>query len=96
MKNDINDHIFLGRFQVKFGAKIRNDWKNGTHKELTVNAPGLVSSARIYENSRKIICGVDESICVVDTNSGHRLMTLPGHNSIVTTIDLFTINDKLV
>ena len=81
-------------FQVKFNAKIRNDWKIGTHKEQTNNAPGLVSSARIYENGRKIICGADESIFVVDSLTSNRLLTLPGHNSIVNSVDLFSIKDE--
>ena len=80
--------------QVKFNAKIRNDWRIGTHKEQTNNAPGLVSSARIYENGRKIICGADESIFVVDSLTSNRLLTLPGHNSIVNSVDLFSIKDE--
>jgi len=80
--------------KVKFNAKIRNDWKIGTHKEQTNNAPGLVSSARIYENGRKIICGADESIFVVDSLTSNRLLTLPGHNSIVNSVDLFSIKDE--
>ena len=73
---------------------MRNDWKFGTQKERSFDAPGLVSSAQIFANSSKIVSGVDEILVVSDSTSGERLLELRGHDSLVTCVDYFTFESK--
>ena len=81
-------------FQLKFQRKLNNDWKLGTHRERIINAPGLVNSAKMFANSSKIVCGVDETVMVAEIVSGESLMTLQGSNALITCVDLLSIDSK--
>lgn len=80
--------------QLKLKKKLDLDWKHGTHKEVTVNAPGLVQAAQIFANSGKIVCSADESIILANSKTGDRILTLSGHQAVITCVDLFSHDSK--
>ena len=82
--------------QLKLRRKLKHDWQFATHKEQPINAPGLVNTARIYANSQKIVCGVDETVMVSDSITGDRLLTLHGHKAIISSVDLFSVGSRKV
>ena len=82
--------------KLKLKKKLNKDWKYGSHKEITINAPGLVNAAKIFANSGKIVCGVDESVLVANTQTGDRIYNLIGHESVITCVDFFSHNSKWV
>ena len=83
---------------MKLKKKLDKDWKYGTHNETTINAPGLVNTAKIFANSGKVVCGVDESVIIANSYTGDRLRTFHGHqavmSAVITCVDLFSHNSK--
>ena len=86
--------VFFPEKKLKLKKKLDLDWKHGTHKEVTVNAPGLVQAAQIFANSGKIVCSADESIILANSKTGDRILTLSGHQAVITCVDMFSHNSK--